>query len=125
MNIRPILALLFAMSFSGVVTAEVVEKVNPTDPVAAITVKLNQKKQEIDVIEQSYDQAYSQYKTLQQEQLRLTQEGRDLVEKQSRAKVSLDKQYGLLLEDPETDLVSFKKDFRMLGVQSRQTKLKN
>ena len=70
MNIRPILALLFAISFSGIVTAEVVEKVNPTDPVATITAKLDQKKQEIDAIEQSYDQAYSQYKTLQQELLR-------------------------------------------------------
>jgi len=128
MNIRPILALLFAMSFSSVVTADVVEKVNPTDPVAAITVKLDQKKQEIDAIEQSYDQAYSQYKILQQEQLRLTQEGRDLVEKQSRAKVNLDKQYGLLLEDPETDLASYQKKFQdaWAAVKENQTqKLSN
>ena len=112
MNTHPILALLFAVSFSGVTATAMAEQVKQTDQVVAVDAKLMQKKQEIDAIEQDHHQAYSQHKTLQQELARLTREHEDLIAKQERAKRGLDKQYGLLLEDPDTDLISFQKKYQ-------------
>ena len=112
MNTHPILALLFAVSFSGLATTAFADQSPQTDQVAAVDAKLMQKKQEIDTLEENYRQAYGQYKKLQQENNRLTQEGDELVTKQRRAKNGLDKQYSLLLEDPETDLVSFQKKYQ-------------
>ena len=114
MNTHPILTLLFALSFFAITATATAEVDQPkqSDQVAVVDAKLKQKKQEIDDLEQQYRQAYSQYKELQQKQTSLTQEGRDLVAKQNRAKDGLDKQYASLLEDPETDLVSFQKKYQ-------------
>ncbi|MFA0521627.1 chromosome partitioning protein ParA, partial [Vibrio sp. 10N.222.55.E8] len=51
-------------------------------------------------------------KQQQNQKSKLQREGDELKAKRNRAKSVLDKQYSRLLEDPETDLVSFQKSYQ-------------
>lgn len=108
---RPIPALLLALSFSWTSSA-MAEDVIQADPVSAVDEKLDIKQQEIKALEEQYAVESSQLKGLMNDNVRIQREGEELEAKRNRAKAALDKQYARLLEDPDTDLVSFQKKYQ-------------
>ncbi|ELV8622347.1 PEGA domain-containing protein [Vibrio vulnificus] len=111
MNIRPIPALLLALSFPWA-SSVLAEEVNQADPVAAVDEKIDAKQQEIKAVEEQYSEESGQLKGLKGDNARLQREAEELQAKRNRAKSALDKQYARLLEDPDTDLVSFQKKYQ-------------
>ncbi|OJI27318.1 hypothetical protein VV99796_02102 [Vibrio vulnificus] len=111
MNIRPIPALLLALSFPWA-SSVLAEEVNQADPVAAVDEKIDAKQQEIKAVEEQYSEESGQLKGLKGDNARLQREAEELEAKRNRAKSALDKQYARLLEDPDTDLVSFQKKYQ-------------
>ncbi|WP_299689872.1 PEGA domain-containing protein [uncultured Vibrio sp.] len=107
-------ALLLALSplwVSASVSAEELNQVDP-DPVSAIDAKLTEKNSYIERISATKVSATENLKQLQNKNSKLLREGEELKAKRNRAKSVLDKQYSRLLEDPETDLVSFQKSYQ-------------
>lgn len=114
MKVRHIPALLLALSPIWVTASVYAEEVNGTqvDPVAAIDDQLTAKQGEIDSISSKYDAEVTKLQQLKNEKDRLNRTNTDLEGKRNRAKAALDKQYNRLLEDPETDLATFQKQYQ-------------
>ena len=109
-------ALLLALSPLWVSASVSAEELNQVDPVSAIDAKLTEKNSDIERISATKVSATENLKQLQNKNSKLLREGEELKAKRNRAKSVLDKQYSRLLEDPETDLVSFQKKLpRRLG----------
>ncbi|WP_230674290.1 PEGA domain-containing protein [Vibrio cholerae] len=109
---RRIPALLLALSPLWVSASVHAEEVTQADPVAAIDEKLSNKQNEINAILTDYEVESGKLQQLKNEQSRLKREGEELDAKRNRAKSELDKQYTRLLEDPDTDLVTFQKRYQ-------------
>lgn len=109
---RRIPALLLALSPLWVSASVYAEEVTQADPVAAIDEKLSNKQNEINAILTDYEVESGKLQQLKNEQSRLKREGEELDAKRNRAKSELDKQYTRLLEDPDTDLVTFQKRYQ-------------
>ncbi len=109
---RRIPALLLALSPLWVSASVYAEEVTQADPVAAIDEKLSNKQNEINAILTDYEVESGKLQQLKNEQGRLKREGEELDAKRNRAKSELDKQYTRLLEDPDTDLVTFQKRYQ-------------
>ncbi|MGD8110958.1 PEGA domain-containing protein [Vibrio sp. TRT 21S02] len=109
---RRIPALLLALTPFWVSTSISAEEAAQTDPVAAIDNKLSNKQSEIDTMATEFDSEADKLQLLKNEQAKLKREQQDLDAKRNRAKSALDKQYSRLLDDPETDLVSFQKKYQ-------------
>ncbi|ENM3904783.1 PEGA domain-containing protein [Vibrio cholerae] len=109
---RRIPALLLALSPIWVSASIHAEEVTQIDPVVAIDEKLSNKQNEVNAILTDYEVESSKLQQLESEGLRLKREGEELTVKLNRAKSELDKQYTRLLEDPNTDLVSFQKRYQ-------------
>ncbi|MGC9403759.1 PEGA domain-containing protein [Vibrio genomosp. F10] len=109
---RRIPALLLALSPFWVSVSVNAEEANQIDPVAAIDEKINIKQNELDTIASDYEDEAGKLQQLKNEQARLTRDAKDLNAKRNRAKSALDKQYSRLLDDPETDLISFQKKYQ-------------
>jgi len=125
---RRIPALLLALSPIWLSTSILAEEVNQVDPVTEIDTKLSTKQAEIDTISSEFDTESGQLQQLKNEQAKLKREGDELSAKRNRAKSALDKQYSRLLEDPDTDLVSFQKKYQQAwsAVKANQnSKLEN
>ncbi|MCA2017634.1 PEGA domain-containing protein [Vibrio tritonius] len=120
-------ALLLALTPIWVSASVYANDVKPVDPVAAIDEKLTTKQSEIDAISSDYDKEATTLQQLQNEESNLKREGGELIAKQNRAKSALDKQYGHLLEDPDTDLTSFQKTYQesWAAVKQNQSDLLN
>jgi hypothetical protein len=82
------------------------------DPVIAIDEKIDQKKADIDAVNQEFDSESANLKRLQQEGAALNREASEREAKRNRSKVALDKQYARLLDDPDTDLSTFQKEYQ-------------
>lgn len=109
---RRIPALLLALSPLWGSASVYAEEVTQADPVAAIDEKLSNKQNEINAILTDYEVESGKLQQLKNEQSRLKREGEELDAKRNRAKSELDKQYTRLLEDPDTDLVTFQKRYQ-------------
>ncbi|WP_154179463.1 PEGA domain-containing protein [Vibrio furnissii] len=105
-------ALLLALSPVWVSASVYADEITQVDPVAAIDEKISTKQSEIDSIVSEYDTEGSKLQQLKNEQARLQRESEELDAKRNRAKSALDKQYSRLLEDPDTDLVTFQKKYQ-------------
>ncbi|MFL7036005.1 PEGA domain-containing protein [Vibrio lentus] len=105
-------ALLLALSPLWVSASVSAEELNQVDPVSAIDAKLTEKNSDIERISATRVSATENLKQLQNKNSKLLREGEELKAKRNRAKSVLDKQYSRLLEDPETDLVSFQKSYQ-------------
>ncbi|EKO3955560.1 PEGA domain-containing protein [Vibrio fluvialis] len=105
-------ALLLALSPIWVSASVYADEVTQVDPVTAIDEKISTKQSEIDSIASEYDAEGSKLQQLKNEQSRLQRESDELDAKRNRAKSALDKQYSRLLEDPDTDLVTFQKKYQ-------------
>lgn len=105
-------ALLLALSPLWVSASVYAEEVTQVDPVATIDEKLSNKQNEINAILTDYEVEGGKLQQLKNEQNRLKREGEELDAKRNRAKSELDKQYTRLLEDPDTDLVTFQKRYQ-------------
>lgn len=116
-------ALLLALSPIWVTTSVQANEVKPVDQVASIDKKLTNKQSDIDALSSEYNQQASQLQQQKNELAKLKREGEDLQTKKNRAKSALDKQYQILLEDPDTDLVSFQKAYQKAwdAVKSNQS----
>ncbi|PJC87040.1 chromosome partitioning protein ParA [Vibrio sp. HA2012] len=109
---RRIPALMLALTpfwLSASISAEELQQV---DPVVAIDAKIDQKKADIDAVNEEYASESATLKQLQQNQDALQREAGELEAKRNRSKSTLDKQYARLLDDPETDLSSFQKQYQ-------------
>ncbi|MGL5430785.1 MAG: PEGA domain-containing protein [Vibrio sp.] len=109
---RRIPALLLALFPLWVSASVYAEEVTQVDPVVAIDEKLSNKQNEINAIITDYEVESAKLQQLKNEQSRLKREGEELNAKRNRAKSELDKQYSRLLEDPDTDLVTFQKRYQ-------------
>ncbi|WP_428772597.1 PEGA domain-containing protein [Vibrio sp.] len=109
---RRIPALLLALSPFWVSTSLHAEEVSQTDPVAAIDAKLETKQAEIEALSSEYRSASDALQQLTNDKAKLKRESEELNAKRNRAKSALDKQYSRLLDDPDTDLVSFQKKYQ-------------
>ncbi|KAB0301317.1 PEGA domain-containing protein [Vibrio fortis] len=105
-------ALLLALSPLWVSASVSAEELNQVDPVSAIDAKLTEKNSDIERISETQVSAAEKLKELQNNNSKLVREGEELKAKRNRAKSALDKQYSRLLEDPETDLISFQKSYQ-------------
>ncbi|MDN3702577.1 PEGA domain-containing protein [Vibrio artabrorum] len=105
-------ALLLALSPLWVSASLSAEELNQVDPVSAIDAKLTEKNSDIERIAATQISAAEHLKQQQNQKSKLQREGDELKAKRNRAKSVLDKQYSRLLEDPETDLVSFQKSYQ-------------
>ncbi len=105
-------ALLLALSPIWVTASVYAEQVTQVDPVASIDEKISIKQNEIDAISSEYEAESAKLQQLKNEEERLQREADDLDAKRNRAKSALDKQYARLLEDPDTDLVTFQKRYQ-------------
>jgi hypothetical protein len=105
-------ALLLALSPLWVSASLSAEELNQVDPVSAIDAKLTEKSSELERISVTKISATENLKQLQNKNSKLLRAGEELKAKRNRAKSILDKQYSRLLEDPETDLVSFQKSYQ-------------
>lgn len=122
MKVRQITALIFAFSPLWVTASVYAEEVNGTqvDPVAAIDNQLKNKQNEIDAISAQYDAEVSKLQQLKAEKAKLEQNSSDLETKRNRAKAALDKQYSHLLDDPDTDLATFQKQYKAAWADLKQ-----
>ncbi|MDV7104850.1 PEGA domain-containing protein [Vibrio sp. TH_r3] len=82
------------------------------DPVVAIDTKIEQKNADIDSINQEFDSESIKLKRLQQQRASLEIEASEKEAKKNRAKTALDKQYSKLLDDPDTDLTSYQREYQ-------------
>ncbi len=105
-------ALLLALAPVWLSTSVSAEEINQVDPVAAIDDKIEAKHNEISNIDQTFESAQNELKQVRNDLERLKREGEELKAKQNRAKSALDKQYARLLDDPDTDLMSFQKRYQ-------------
>ena len=105
-------ALLLALTPVWLSASVSAEDISQADPVAAIDEKIEAKHSEISNIDQAFEQAQNERKQLRNDLERLKRDGDDLNAKRNRAKSALDKQYARLLDDPDTDLVSFQKKYQ-------------
>lgn len=97
------------------------EETQAVDPVIAIDAKIDQKKADIDTVNQELDTESANLKRLQQEQAALEREASDREAKRNRSKIALDKQYGRLLDDPDTDLSSFQREYQQAWATLKET----
>lgn len=128
MRTRRIPALLVALSPFWLSASISAEETNQVDPVTTIDTKLDQKKTEMATISSEYDSEAGQLQQLKNEQAKLERESQELNAKRNRAKSALDKQYSRLLDDPDTDLVSFQKRYQEAWAsvkENQSTKLEN
>ncbi|MGF1695580.1 PEGA domain-containing protein [Vibrio lamellibrachiae] len=109
---RRIPALLLALIPFWVSLSVNAEEANQIDPVAAIDEKINIKQNELNTISSEFEAEGSKLQQLKNEQARLNRNEKELNAKRNRAKSALDKQYSRLLDDPETDLISFQKKYQ-------------
>ncbi len=111
---RHIPALMFALSPIWVTTSVYAEEatVSQVDPVATIDNRLDEKKSEIDKISSQYDTEVATLQQYKNEKEKLDRASKELDAKRNRAKAALDKQYSRLLEDPNTDLATFQKQYQ-------------
>lgn len=109
---RRIPALLIALSSCWLSTSALAKEAKQVDPVAAIDLKLSTKQAEIDSVAKEYDIESAKLQQLNNEFTKLQRDADALNAKRNRAKSALDKQYNRLLEDPDTDLVSFQKKYQ-------------
>ncbi|WP_047042436.1 PEGA domain-containing protein [Vibrio mexicanus] len=109
---RRIPALLVALSPVWVSASIQAEETTQVDPVIAIDSKLSQKQTEIDAIASEFDAQSDDLQQLKNDQAKLERASNELNAKRNRAKSALDKQYSRLLEDPDTDLVTFQKRYQ-------------
>ena len=112
MNKRRIPALMLALTPFWLSAPIAAEELQQVDPVVAIDEKIDQKKADIDAVNKEYASESATLKQLQQKQESLKREGVELEAKRNRTKSALDKQYARLLDDPETDLTSFQKQYQ-------------
>ncbi|MCF7362363.1 MULTISPECIES: PEGA domain-containing protein [Vibrio] len=105
-------ALLLALSPLWVTASVNAEQVTQADPVASIDEKISIKQNEIDTISSDYEAEGAKLQQLKNEEERLQREADELDAKRNRAKSALDKQYSRLLDDPETDLITFQKKYQ-------------
>ncbi|MCK6264338.1 PEGA domain-containing protein [Vibrio sp. ZSDE26] len=125
---RRIPALLLALSPFWVSVSVNAEEANQIDPVAAIDEKIEFKQNELNTIASDFEAESSKLQQLNNEQARLNRSEKELNAKRNRAKSALDKQYSRLLEDPETDLISFQKKYQESWAavkQNQSDKLEN
>ncbi|EEX36243.1 chromosome segregation ATPase [Vibrio metschnikovii] len=113
-------ALLLALSPLWVSASVFAEEVTQVDPVAAIDEKITIKQSEIDTIAAEFEAEGAQLQQLKNEQARLKRESDELNARQNRAKSALDKQYNRLLEDPDTDLVTFQQRYQQAWADVKQ-----
>ncbi|WED23549.1 PEGA domain-containing protein [Vibrio sp. JC009] len=109
---RRIPALMLALTPFWSTVSIAADDVQQVDPVVAIDAKLDQKKADIDSVNTEYETESANLKRLQNEKDSLKREGSELEAKRNRSKSALDKQYSRLLDDPETDLTSFQKEYQ-------------
>jgi hypothetical protein len=110
---RRIPALMLALTpiwLSASISAEELQQ--PVDPVVAIDAKIDQKKADINAVNEESVSESATLRQLKQEQEALQRESGELEAKRNRTKSTLDKQYARLLDDPETDLTSFQKQYQ-------------
>ncbi|SHO54544.1 PEGA domain-containing protein [Vibrio quintilis] len=122
MIVRHIPALLFALCpllSSAFVYADE-PNVSQEDPVTTIETKLNIKQDEIKTTSSEYDDEVAKLQQMKNEHERLKREGDALETKRNRAKSDLDKQYSRLLEDPDTDLVTFQKKYQSVWAELKK-----
>lgn len=105
-------ALLLALSPFWAITSVQANDVDSVDQVASIDAKLTNKQSDIDTLTTEYNEQASQLQQKKNELAKLKRESKELQTKQERAKSELDKQYRQLLDDPETDLVSYQKAYQ-------------
>ncbi|MCE0495121.1 PEGA domain-containing protein [Vibrio salinus] len=125
---RHIPALMLALSPLWVTTSSVYAEeaaVSQVDPVATIDSRIDEKKSEIDKISSQYDAEVATLQQLKNEKEKLERTSKELDAKKNRAKAALDKQYSRLLEDPNTDLATFQKQYQQAwaDVKSNQSDL--
>ncbi|RQW65046.1 PEGA domain-containing protein [Vibrio viridaestus] len=127
MIIRHIPALMLALNPVWVTTSVHAEEatVSQVDPVAAIDSKMSDKKGEIDNLSSQYDKEVGNLQQLKNEREKLERASNELDAKKNRAKAALDKQYSRLLEDPDTDLATFQKQYQQAwaDVKENQSEL--
>lgn len=104
--------LLLALTPFWVSTSVSAEELIQVDPVTAIDEKLDIKQNELNTLSSEYSAENENLKQLLNQQAKLKRDGEDFNAKRNRAKSALDKQYSRLLEDPDTDLVSFQKKYQ-------------
>jgi len=109
---RRISALFLALIPFWSSTSFAAEDTQQVNPVIAIDEKMEQKKADIDIVNQDFDSESANLKRLKQENTSLKREASDKEAKRNRSKVALDKQYARLLDDPDTDLSSFQKEYQ-------------
>ncbi|CAH1554353.1 PEGA domain-containing protein [Vibrio rotiferianus] len=123
MKTRSVSALTIALACSMGSTYSLAQDGAQPDLVAAVDQKIEIKHQEIQDLDAKYDEQKSALRQLQNDKVRLASAGEELEAKRNRAKSALDKQYSRLLEDPDTDLVSFQKQYQesWAAVKDNQT----
>jgi len=94
------------------------------DPVVTIDGKLSNKKSEIDKISSQYDSEVANLQQLKNNKDKLQRTSKELDAKKNRAKAALDKQYNRLLEDPETDLATFQKQYQEAWAEVKENQSK-
>lgn len=109
---RRISALILALIPFWSSTTVAADETHPVDPVIAIDEKIEQKKADIDAVTLEFDTESANLKRLQQEKAALEREASEKEAKRNRSKAALDKQYSRLLDDPETDLSTFQKEYQ-------------
>ncbi|MDG3086292.1 PEGA domain-containing protein [Vibrio hannami] len=124
---RRIPALLLALTPFWSAVSIAADDVQQVDPVVAIDGKLDQKKADIDAVNKEFEEESTNLKRLKNEGDTLKREGSDLQAKRNRSKSALDKQYSRLLDDPDTDLTSFQKEYQQAwaSVKENQSLLLN
>lgn len=94
-------------------TASLAENtVQPVDPVIAIDGKLEQKHADINTVRQELESESTSLNELEKEKELLKRQGSEFEAKRNRSKSALDKQYARLLDDPDTDLTTFQKEYQ-------------
>ncbi len=113
-------ALLLSLSPLWVSASVFADEITQVDPVTAIDEQITLKQTEIDAIATEFEAEGLQLQQLKNEQARLKRESNELAARQNRAKAALDKQYNRLLEDPDTDLITFQQRFQQAWADVKQ-----
>lgn len=121
MNKRRLPALLLALTPFWVSTSTFAEESAPSDPVAAIEIKIKQKESELDSVTNEVSAETEQLRQLQSEKNRLKRAEQELIVKRDRSKAALDTQYTRLLEDPGLDLASYQNEYRQSWAAVKET----
>ncbi|NOH78442.1 PEGA domain-containing protein [Vibrio sp. RE86] len=112
MIIRRVPALLLALSPFWVTTSVLAEQTAQTDPVSELEKKIKTKQTEIDNMATEYSSESKRLQQLENDYSILKHEEQELDAKRNRAKSTLDKQYGRLLDNPDIDLVTFQRAYQ-------------